>query len=263
MSDVRGLASSIANLDSGSLQAPSASVVPRTLDGHPQGPALTMAPVSMITDGQVQGGMDTLIVLPISQIPDGQVQAPTMTTTFRAPDGQPQATTAAPPPLSRSSNGHPRVRTSSPPESQLSDDHPQTSTATTVSDIFEAQPPQASDASGSAPFASSSASVELVACRSEGGGDLELTLEDGILKDGQGRTGYIASNFQFQFDAPPQAGAIYTSGFSICTNGTLALGGSNIFYRCLSGNFYNLYDRYWAPQCSPVTIETLSFQDCA
>jgi hypothetical protein len=33
---------------------------------------------------------------------------------------------------------------------------------------------------------------------------LELTLAGGTLKDAQGRTGYIASNYQFQFDGPPQ-----------------------------------------------------------
>jgi hypothetical protein len=33
---------------------------------------------------------------------------------------------------------------------------------------------------------------------------LVLTLANGILKDAQGRTGYIASNYQFQFDGPPQ-----------------------------------------------------------
>ena len=244
-------------MNSGKLQAPSASTVLRIPDGQPQGPALTMAPVSMIMDGQIQGGIHTMIVLPISQIPDGQVQAPAMTTISPTQDEQPQATTAAP--LSQSSHSQPRARTSFP-VSQISDHHPQTSTTTAVSDISDVQP-QTSNASGSAPIASSSPSVDLVACRGEGA--LELTLKDGILKDGQGRTGYIASNFQFQFDAPPQAGAIYTSGFSICSNGTLALGGSNIFYQCLSGNFYNLYDRHWAPQCSPVTIESLTFQDCA
>jgi hypothetical protein len=57
---------------------------------------------------------------------------------------------------------------------------------------------------------------------------------------------YIAANYQFQFDAPPQAGAIYTTGFSLCSNNSLALGGSAIFYQCLSGSFYNLYDRDWA-----------------
>jgi hypothetical protein len=33
---------------------------------------------------------------------------------------------------------------------------------------------------------------------------LTLTLASGILKDALGRTGYIASNYQFQFDGPPQ-----------------------------------------------------------
>jgi Yeast PIR protein repeat len=153
------------------------------------------------------------------------------------PDGQPQA------PASTAT-----------PVAQISDGQPQASTAT------DAQP-QASTASSADPESSSDNSdTTLVACKNEG--TLELTLNDGVLKDAQGRTGYIASNFQFQFDAPPQAGAIYTSGFSLCSNGSLALGGSNVFYQCLSGNFYNLYDRHWAAQCSPVTIEALVLQNC-
>lgn len=79
-----------------------------------------------------------------------------------------------------------------------------------------------------------------------------MTLTDSVLKDQAGRTGYIAANYQFQFDAPPQAGAIYTSGFSYCSNGSIALGGSAIFYQCLSGSFYNLYDRNWAEHCNAV-----------
>jgi len=86
---------------------------------------------------------------------------------------------------------------------------------------------------------------------------LECTLSGGILKDAKDRTGYIASNYQFQFDGPPQAGALYTAGFSVCGNNTMALGGSAIFYQCYSGGFYNLYDRHWAPQCSPVYIEVM------
>lgn len=80
------------------------------------------------------------------------------------------------------------------------------------------------------------------------------TLSDGTLLDAQGRTGYIASNYQFQYDKPAQAGAIYTSGFSACANGSLALGGSAVFYECESGDFFNLYDRDWAAQCSAVEI---------
>ncbi|KAF2741202.1 hypothetical protein EJ04DRAFT_117191 [Polyplosphaeria fusca] len=90
-------------------------------------------------------------------------------------------------------------------------------------------------------------------------GILTLSLSDEILKDQAGRTGYIASNFQFQFDSPPQAGAIYTSGFSVCSNNSLALGGSAIFYQCWSGGFFNLYDRAWAEHCVPIYLVGQSF----
>ncbi|KAI6754125.1 hypothetical protein HG530_013301 [Fusarium avenaceum] len=85
-----------------------------------------------------------------------------------------------------------------------------------------------------------------------GEGVLVLGLKDGVLKDAKDRTGYISDSFQFQFDKPAQAGAIYTSGFSVCSNGTLAFGPSAIFWQCQSGDFYNLYDRNWAEQCEPV-----------
>lgn len=85
-------------------------------------------------------------------------------------------------------------------------------------------------------------------------GNLVVTLENGILKDAQARTGYVAANYQFQFDQPPQTGSIFTAGFSACSNGSLALGGSAVFYECASGDFFNLYDRSWAAQCSPVEI---------
>ncbi|KAF5234479.1 hypothetical protein FAUST_7567 [Fusarium austroamericanum] len=85
-----------------------------------------------------------------------------------------------------------------------------------------------------------------------GEGVLVLNLKDGVLKDAKGRTGYISDSYQFQFDKPAQSGAIYTSGFSVCSNGTLALGPSAIFWQCKSGDFYNLYDRDWAEQCEPV-----------
>ncbi|KAG9943158.1 hypothetical protein KCU81_g5289, partial [Aureobasidium melanogenum] len=86
---------------------------------------------------------------------------------------------------------------------------------------------------------------------------LTITLKDGTLTDDEGRTGYIAANNQFQFDKPAQTGAIYTSGFSVCSNGTLAIGDSAIFYQCLSGDFYNLYDKSTGAQCSPIYINVL------
>ncbi|KAI0003540.1 hypothetical protein F4779DRAFT_95003 [Xylariaceae sp. FL0662B] len=90
------------------------------------------------------------------------------------------------------------------------------------------------------------------ACGKEG--ILVLSLKDGTTLDSQGRTGYIASNHQFQFDKPAQAGALINTGFSVCENNILALGDSQTFYRCLSGDFYNLYDSDWAEQCEPVSI---------
>ncbi|KAK7932465.1 hypothetical protein PG985_003177 [Apiospora marii] len=86
------------------------------------------------------------------------------------------------------------------------------------------------------------------------GGVLVMTLKDGTTKDSQDRIGYIASNNQFQFDKPAQAGALLTSGFSVCDNNVLALGDTKTFYRCLSGTFYNLYNKNWAEQCEPVSI---------
>ena len=81
-----------------------------------------------------------------------------------------------------------------------------------------------------------------------------VSLKNGILHDSLGRTGDIVANHQFQFDGPPQAGSIYTGGWSICANDSLALGGSAIFYKCASGNFYNLYDISIGDQCIPCYI---------
>ncbi|KAF7957621.1 hypothetical protein EAE96_003195 [Botrytis aclada] len=92
---------------------------------------------------------------------------------------------------------------------------------------------------------------------------LAVTLNDGILKDQQDRTGYIASNTQFQFDGPPQTGAIYTGGWSVCSNGSLALGGSSVFYQCLSGTFNNLYTESQGEQCSQILIQTTACNSAA
>lgn len=86
---------------------------------------------------------------------------------------------------------------------------------------------------------------------------LTMTLSNGVLTDDEGRTGYIAANNQFQFDKPAQTGAIYTSGWSVCSNGTLALGDSAVFYQCLSGTFYNLYDESTGNQCSQIYIDVI------
>lgn len=89
-------------------------------------------------------------------------------------------------------------------------------------------------------------------------GNLTLTLNNGNLMDIDGRTGYIASaNSQFQFDKPVQAGGEYAGEFSLCKNGSIALGPTTTFYQCKSGDFYNLYYTAGAEQCSPVNIDII------
>lgn len=84
-----------------------------------------------------------------------------------------------------------------------------------------------------------------------------ITLQGGVLKDQNGRTGEVVANSQFQFDQPLQSGALFTSGFSICSNGSLAVGGSTVFYQCLSGSFYNLYQQSQGKQCNEIYINTI------
>ncbi|CAO2655291.1 Nn.00g103550.m01.CDS01 [Neocucurbitaria sp. VM-36] len=86
-------------------------------------------------------------------------------------------------------------------------------------------------------------------------GVLFCTLEDGILRDQYGRTGSVVANHQFQFDGPPQAGAIYTGGFSICQNDSLAIGGTTRWWQCNSGAFNNLYDEWIGDQCEEIRIQ--------
>jgi hypothetical protein len=83
-------------------------------------------------------------------------------------------------------------------------------------------------------------------------------LSNSVLTDSKGRIGGIVANHQFQFDGPPsQAGTIYNSGWSVCSNGSLALGPSAIFYQCLSGTFYNLYNAPAGASCEAVIITVI------
>ncbi|KAF2636452.1 covalently-linked cell wall protein [Massarina eburnea CBS 473.64] len=89
-------------------------------------------------------------------------------------------------------------------------------------------------------------------------GALKVTLDGGVLKDQAGRTGSIVANHQFQFDNPVQGDAIATSGFGVCNNGTITHDGSAIWYQCLSGTFYNLYDESIGQHCSAIYISAVS-----
>jgi hypothetical protein len=92
-------------------------------------------------------------------------------------------------------------------------------------------------------------------------GTLVLTLQDGIMKDQAGRQAYIAANDQWQFDQPIQTGAKVTAGFSLCANNSIALGGTAIWWQCLSGSFYNLYSAKQGNQCNEVYFEAINIQN--
>ena len=201
--------------------------------------------VSQIGDGQVQATTKTTSTLapkaPISQIGDGQIQATTKTQAApvsQIGDGQIQATTKT-------------------AVSQIGDGQIQaTKTATAGASQIQDGQVQASN-QGKAP----NDPVGAVSCKVDG--TLEMNLKGGILTDGKGRIGSIVANRQFQFDGPPpQAGAIFAAGWSLTPQGNLALGDNDVFYQCLSGNFYNLYDQHIGSQCTPVHLSAIDLIKC-
>ncbi|CAL9731814.1 cell wall mannoprotein Pir1p [Monosporozyma unispora] len=233
--------------------------------------------ISQITDGQIQATTKTKNAVStkakttkttapavVSQITDGQVQATTKTqkpkTTAPAvvsqiTDGQVQATT--------------KTKSTEAAVSQITDGQVQATTKTAtkagVSQIQDGQA-QATTAAATATATASTTTdtndpVDAVSCKSDG--TLQLTLKEGIVTDEKGRIGSIVANRQFQFDGPPpQAGAIYAAGWSITPDGNLALGDQDVFYQCLSGNFYNLYDEHIGSDCSKIHLEVVDLVAC-
>ena len=208
----------------------------------------TAAAVSQITDGQVQATTKTQTTAEaVSQITDGQVQATTKTTSTEAAvsqitDGQVQATT----------------KTTSSTEaaaSQITDGQIQATTSTTSSASESATSASASSS------ATASSGIDAVSCKNSG--TLSMKLDNGVLSDEKGRIGSIVANRQFQFDGPPpQAGAIYANGWGITPEGNLAIGNEDVFWQCLSGDFYNLYDTEIGGQCKPVHLEVVNLVSC-
>lgn len=246
---------------------------------------MTYEQVSQIGDGQIQGGTHTvtLTLAPVTQIDDGQIQHRATTTSAR--QGRTVTTTntrcanrsVTSKSASRpSTNGtDPATTSSSFRVIQLASPSRATTTTSPIrtpsSTLPSALPVPATRSSvSSAP----QPRLNLVSCLTDS--TLRLTVSNHTLLDALGRTGYIASNHQFQFDGPPQSGAIYTSGWSLCPvkdqsdpatayldfGLTLALGGSTTFWQCLSGSFYNLYTENWAAQCSAVEIRIVGFVQC-
>ncbi|CAX44084.1 covalently-linked cell wall protein, putative [Candida dubliniensis CD36] len=212
-------------------------------------------PIAQITDGQIQHQTNAQ---PIAQISDGQIQHQTVKATpvQQINDGQIQhQTTTAP------------TTTAASAVKQINDGQIQHQTTSTVDNVAKAQSDGQAIATGS--NSNSTANIDdnenslssiLKACSSKN--NLQMTLHNSVLKDTNERWGSIVANHQFQFDGPiPQAGVIYSSGWSI-KDGYLYLGDSNIFYQCLSGDFYNLYDENVAKQCSAVKLSVIEFVNC-
>ncbi|SCU96161.1 LAFA_0G04654g1_1 [Lachancea sp. 'fantastica'] len=193
----------------------------------------------------------------VSQIGDGQIQASTATestsTTHAASqitDGQVQATSNKPSSTSSSAS-----TSSAAAASQVSDGQIQQSSSVNETTTLS------SNSAAATASSSAESDIKVVSCKNSG--TLEMNLHDGILKDAKGRVGSIVANRQFQFDGPPpQAGAIYAAGWSITPDGNLAIGDNDVFYQCLSGSFYNLYDESIGSQCAAVHLEIVKLVDC-
>ncbi|CCH60525.1 hypothetical protein TBLA_0D00150 [Henningerozyma blattae CBS 6284] len=231
----------------------------------------TAAAVSQIGDGQIQATTKTeapkkSTAAAVSQIGDGQIQATTNTVLTKESaaavsqigDGQIQATTKAQAPKSTAAA-----------VSQIGDGQIQATTRkTTTLDGKTFTPSVTEDGSKTASTSSAQSSpadedsfFQAEACKNNG--TLSMTLKNGILTDIKGRVGSIVANRQFQFDGPPpQAGAIYAAGWSITPEGNLAIGSNDVFYQCLSGNFYNLYDESQGKQCQKVYLQAIELVNC-
>ncbi|GAV51350.1 hypothetical protein ZYGR_0AD05330 [Zygosaccharomyces rouxii] len=256
-------AAPVTQIGDGQIQATTATPSPS--------PKPSAQPISQIGDGQIQATTGTPSAKPsaqpISQIGDGQIQATTGTSSkpsaqpvSQIGDGQIQATTRTTTSCSTTS-----AKPSENAASQIADGQVQAtgnSTRTTLSPSSNTDAaPSLTTSAGAVQTAASDGVAGAQACKNNG--TLQLKLEDGILHDIKGRIGSIVSNHQFQFDGPPpQAGAIYAGGWSITPEGNLALGQADVFYQCLSGNFYNLYDQSIGDQCHPVHLEVLELVDC-
>ncbi|CAL9731658.1 cell wall mannoprotein Hsp150p [Monosporozyma unispora] len=222
-------------------------------DGQIQAAKTTKAAVSQIGDGQIQAAKTTKAA--VSQIGDGQIQAAktTKAAVSQIGDGQIQAAKTTKAAVSQIGDGQVQAatKTTKAAASQINDGQVQAATKTAAAQINDGQV-QNKDASDP---------VGAVSCKVDG--TLEMNLKGGILTDGKGRIGSIVANRQFQFDGPPpQAGAIYAAGWSITPAGNLAIGDKDVFYQCLSGDFYNLYDKTQGEQCHEVNLQAIDLIAC-
>ncbi|CCK69223.1 uncharacterized protein KNAG_0C01100 [Huiozyma naganishii CBS 8797] len=263
----KAAAAPVSQIGDGQIQAATKAAVSQIGDGQVQA---TKAAVSQIGDGQVQAtkaavsqigdGQVQATKAAVSQIGDGQVQA-TKAAVSQIGDGQVQATKAA---VSQIGDGQVQAATKAA-VSQIGDGQVQAATKTAASQIGDGQVQAtatgAQQVADGQVQAKSPAGVLANTCNSDS--TLKMTLKKGELVDSKGRIGSIVANRQFQFDGPPpQAGAIYAAGWSITPAGNLALGDQDVFYQCLSGDFYNLYDKHIGSVCNPVYLQALNVVNC-
>jgi hypothetical protein len=237
----KSTAAAVSQITDGQVQAAksTAAAASQISDGQVQAAKSTAAAVSQITDGQVQAAKSTAAA--VSQITDGQVQAAksTAAAASQISDGQVQATTSTKAAASQITDGQIQASKTTSGASQVSDGQVQA-----TAEVKDANDP-----------------VDVVSCNNNS--TLSMSLSKGILTDRKGRIGSIVANRQFQFDGPPpQAGAIYAAGWSITPEGNLALGDQDTFYQCLSGDFYNLYDKHIGSQCHEVYLQAIYLIDC-
>jgi hypothetical protein len=69
---------------------------------------------------------------------------------------------------------------------------------------------------------------------------VSLELTDGYLVDDQQRMAYIDDRDMLQFEMYPRSPQ-FNAGFSICKNGTIALGNSALWYRCRAGAYSTIF----------------------
>ena len=239
---------------------------------------LTLAPVTQIDDGQIQHRTTTS---------SSTRDRTTTTTNTRCANRSGKSASVSIPTTSTSTSttGQPATPTSTLSNRLITLPTPNastTTTTTTTTTTNTTSPAHIQPSTPPSPLAITQPSVSpipqprlnLVSCLTES--TLRLTLTNHTLLDALDRTGYIASNYQFQFDKPPQSGAIYTSGWSACPvkdpseptaagfnfGLTLALGGSTTFWQCLSGSFYNIYTEKVAGQFNAVEIRIVGFVQC-
>lgn len=245
------LAPVVTQIGDGQIQATTATtaaVVTQIGDGQIQATtATTAAVVTQIGDGQIQATTATAAAV-VTQIGDGQIQATTATTAAvvtQIGDGQIQATTS----------------TADDVVTQIGDGQIQGTTTTADDKTTDDKTATSTESTSTSTSTSTSEPDFPVSCKTNN--TLSMTLKDSILTDAKGRVGSIVANRQFQFDGPPpQAGAIYAAGWGISEDGKLAIGNTTVFYQCLSGNFYNLYDEEIGGQCEPVYLRIVDLIDC-